>query len=64
MDSFAIKIRASSLFEIKNFWLLSWKDLMKHMSAPSKKVSFSPGIKLLCMFIAYIMFKCRVKLYI
>ena len=64
VDSFAIKILANSLFDTKNFWSRSWNDLMKHIRAPSKKVSLSPGIKLLCLFIAYMMSKCKVKLYI
>lgn len=64
VDSFATKILESSLFETKNFWSRSWNDFMKHIRAPSRKVSLSPGIMLLWVFIAYIISMYRVKLYI
>lgn len=63
VDSFATNIRVSSLFDTKNFWLLSWNDLMKLIRAPSRNVNLSPGIILLWVFIAYMMSTCRVKLY-
>ena len=63
VDSLATKILESSLFEMKNFWLLSWNDLMKQIRAPSRKVSLSPGMRLLWLLSAYMISMCSVKLY-